>query len=397
MGNTKKRPEEEVYEKYWKMTAGLTDIYSEEFSGCLKIIIDYIDQNREEIDQWSEKKGKVSSGQYYRGSNLYDNLVDLIRTYKKLEKDLDGTTSRKNINQYVKIGFIYPFLDGYHILAKQFVNAVTVQEKKVLFSKMFYEGASFGSATTVDARGFGEVRFLLNTMEQNRYLTLEDIVALMGVTDIFNVEKGFLNRDELHKKYLELVELGFIERKYNQISHLRSMLNNFVDFKYLKKSKVFTFESDAEIESILADEEIPEMYKRDAVKHRIYKEELKLESESIYGIQQCYVEKLPYKVLIASHIKACGTCLREQDEEQAYDVNNGLLLSPNIDSYFDKYDISFDEEGKIMFGVRVHQKIRDRYVDFSLDKTVLNKKRLWYLDKHRKLFEKKQKALKKNS
>ncbi|MBQ8038869.1 MAG: HNH endonuclease, partial [Lachnospiraceae bacterium] len=130
---------------------------------------------------------------------------------------------------------------------------------------------------------------------------------------------------------------------------------------------------------------------------RIYKEELKLESESIYGIQQCYVEKLPYKVLIASHIKACGTCLREQDEEQAYDVNNGLLLSPNIDSYFDKYDISFDEEGKIMFGVRVHQKIRDRYVDFSLDKTVLNKKRLWYLDKHRKLFEKKQKALKKNS
>lgn len=50
MENTKARPEMEIYEKYWKMTAGLTDIYTKEFTDCLKIIVDYIDVNKEEIN-----------------------------------------------------------------------------------------------------------------------------------------------------------------------------------------------------------------------------------------------------------------------------------------------------------------------------------------------------------
>ena len=44
----------------------------------------------------------------------------------------------------------------------------------------------------------------------------------------------------------------------------------------------------------------------------------------------------PYKSLIASHIKPCVDCLKEHNEEEAYDVDNGLLLSPTVDSYFDK-------------------------------------------------------------
>lgn len=63
------------------MTAGLTDIYSKEFTDCLKIIVDYIDANKNKIKKWNKKKGMVSSKAYFRGSDLYDNLVDKIISY----------------------------------------------------------------------------------------------------------------------------------------------------------------------------------------------------------------------------------------------------------------------------------------------------------------------------
>lgn len=392
MGNTKTRPETEIYDQYWKMTAGLTDIYSKEFTDCLRIIVDYIDTNKKAIKKWNKKKGMVSSKSYFRGSDLYDNLVERIISYMKYTSKSADTSARKVINQYVKIGFIYPFLSGYNKLVLQFIQAITQQEKKVLFSKMFYEGASFSSATTVDNRSFGEVQFLLRTMEFNRYLTKEDIKALMG-TDISSIERGYLEKDELIAKYDELLANGFVARKRIQFGHMTSYLNHFVDFKYLSKKKVFTFENDEEIQRILDDESIPATYKRDAVKHRIYKEELKLESEKIYGRQICYAEKLAYTVLIASHIKECARCLKEKRENQAYDVNNGLLLSRNIDSYFDKHDISFDENGKILLGKRVDAEIKKIYIGFSLDKQVLTPERKKYLQLHRKLFDEKQSVL----
>ncbi|MBD5541076.1 MAG: HNH endonuclease [Lachnospiraceae bacterium] len=389
MTNTKIRPEIEIYDQYWKMTAGLTDIYGKEFTECLMIIVDYIDTNKSEIKRWNKKKRMKNSKAYFRGSKLYDNLVKKIISYMNYTSKSAGTSARKVINQYVKIGFIYPFLSGYSKWVPKFIDAITEQEKKVLFSKMFYDGASFSSATTVDNRSFGEVRFLLRTMEFNRYLTKEDIKALMG-TDISLIKKGYLDREELKEKYKELDESGFITRKKIQFGHMTSYLNHFVDFKYLPKKKVFTFENDDEIQKILKDESIPDTYKRDAVKHRIYKEELKMESEKLYEKQICYAEKLAYNVLIASHIKECAKCLKEGSENQAYDVNNGLLLSPNIDSYFDKHDISFDDSGKILLGKRVDDEVKRHYSEFTLDEKILNEERKKYLRIHRKIYDEKQ-------
>lgn len=311
MANTKIRPETEIYEQYWKMTVGLTDIYSKEFIDCLKIIVDYINENKKEIDKWNKKRGMASAKSYFRGSKLYEKLADKIISYMGYTSKSADLSARKVINQYVKIGFIYPFLSGYNKLVNQFVVANTEQEKKVLFSKMFYEGASFSSSTTIDNREYGEVKFILRTMEFNRYLSQEDIKALMG-TDISLIEKGYLDRNELNVKYAELVKSGFIKRKRIQFGHMVSYLNHFVDFKYLRRKKVFTFEKDEEIQRILEDESIPDTYKRDMVRHRIYKEELKMESEKLYGKQMCYVEKLAYNILIASHIKACAKCLKEK-------------------------------------------------------------------------------------
>ena len=103
MGNTKNRPEKEIYDQYWKMTAGLTDIYTKEFSDCLKIIVDYIDVNKKAIKKWNKKKGMIGSKSYFRGSDLYDNLVEKIISYMNYTSKSADTSARKVINQYVKI------------------------------------------------------------------------------------------------------------------------------------------------------------------------------------------------------------------------------------------------------------------------------------------------------
>lgn len=185
MGNTKIRPETEIYDQYWKMTAGLTDIYSKEFTDCLKIIVDYIDMNKKAIKKWNKKKGMVSSKSYFRGSDLYDNLVERIISYMNYTSKSAETSARKVINQYVKIGFIYPFLSGYNKLVLRFVQAITQQEKKVLFSKMFYEGASFSSASPTNQSG--AYRTLTGTGG--------DTWEALGVSDIVgNVNKWVVAR-----------------------------------------------------------------------------------------------------------------------------------------------------------------------------------------------------------
>jgi hypothetical protein len=55
------------------------------------------------------------------------------------------------------------------------------------------------------------------------------------------------------------------------------------------------------------------------------------------------------EILISSHIKGWS----ESNEDERLDPNNGILLSPNIDSLFDKHLISFQDNGSIMISDKV--------------------------------------------
>lgn len=81
------------------------------------------------------------------------------------------------------------------------------------------------------------------------------------------------------------------------------------------------------------------------------------ESIAVYGRLICYACHLPWKGLVASHIKPLAACIKQQKMQEAYDKNNGLLLSPNIDAYFDKFDITFDDDGSIILGKNIPQEI----------------------------------------
>jgi Domain of unknown function (DUF3427)/HNH endonuclease len=50
------------------------------------------------------------------------------------------------------------------------------------------------------------------------------------------------------------------------------------------------------------------------------------------------------EILISSHIKGWSEC----NEDERLDPDNGILLSPNIDSLFDKHLISFEDDGSIL-------------------------------------------------
>lgn len=318
----------------------------------------------------------------FSDSELYKILQQQIVDISGFKGNDATLSARKVINQFVKIGFVYPLLVGYHPLVKSFILETNKEKKEIIFSKIFYECSSLASDVTLDYRNLKHVNFLLKTLDKNGSLNKNDIMALM-VTDISNYSSGYLTREELDMQYQYAKVCEFDERKYNQIAHLIGYLKRFVDLKYDKNEERFWFANDP----LIADKDFDESYARDGVKHRIYKEELKEESKAIYGAAVCYLDKKPYKSLIASHIKPCIDCLKEHREDQAYDVNNGLLLSPTVDSYFDKKDISFADDGTVLVGKNVAEAVRVDFEKMKLDERVLNERRKRYLEYHRRLFE----------
>ena len=93
------------------------------------------------------------------------------------------------------------------------------------------------------------------------------------------------------------------------------------------------------------------------------------------------LEKLAYPVLIASHIKPFIL----SDDTEAYDPNNGLLLSRTLDSLFDLKYISFDNEGNMLKSERLSNDVWRRWCNVKLDNNLLNDKRKSYLAYHREL------------
>ena len=96
----------------------------------------------------------------------------------------------------------------------------------------------------------------------------------------------------------------------------------------------------------------------------------------------------------ASHIKAFKDC----SLEEAYDINNGILMSANADALFDKHLITIDEEENIIFSYLIDQDFKlkcDLLLTEKVFKYILTPKRKEYLKIHMKEFEKKEKDRKK--
>ena len=110
--------------------------------------------------------------------------------------------------------------------------------------------------------------------------------------------------------------------------------------------------------------------------------ELIKEYKRVYDTNEgaCVLEKIPYPVLIASHIKPYS----KSEDDEKFDSNNGLLLSKNMDSLFDLGYITFDDDGKIIASKKLNSTVVMYVKKFELDSKIFNDKRKDYMAYHRK-------------
>lgn len=345
--------ENQVYEDYWSITFAYTNIYGEKFHTSLKLILDFIDQNNITLDNYND--------------DLYNQLQQRLNSVYEMNK----ISIRKIINQYVKLGFVNYKLAGYHPDARKFLISSSNEEKQIIFSKIVYQSSNFKRDVTEYNDDQKPMNFLLKTLAYSGPLTEDDRIALM-LTDLSRTTRDFLTRDELEekKRYAEIID--FKERKYNQIDHFTNLLGKLSDVFLDNNKTLYLTEDDM-------PDDIEELEKRDPYLHRLYKSTLKEESVQLFDKEICYLEKLDYPSLVASHIKP----FKKSNPSEQYDKNNGLLLSRGMDALFDKGYISFNDDGTIILSDRLSKDVKEHLKNYSLDSIILNEQRLEYLHYNR--------------
>lgn len=360
----KRRVENQVYEYYWDLTMAWTNFNGYKFCEALKITIDFIDNNK---DDYSPE--------------VYEKLQEKISTCLNIDK----TSTRKGINELVKLGFINPRLKSYHSLSKEYLQTNDNENRKLLLSKIVYSNASFQRSVTKESNT-REINFLVKTIEAQKGINEKYLGTIISIKTN-DYPAGYITKNELEQLFRSEKQSEFEKRKYNQIGYLSGLLKKLDGIVF--KDDVFYLKKDSN--NIQSDDEqiSQEMKGRDPYLQRIYKHQLEQESLSILGNVKCMVEKLSYPVLIASHIKP----FRYSDEKEAFDPNNGLLLSKTLDSLFDLNYISFSDDGNIIFYNRVSEDVKEFWKNYKLDEKFINSDRLLYLKYHRDLCEKKNNCL----
>ncbi len=363
-----KKETEQIYENYWAFTNAFTDYNSDKFCAVLKECLNFIDINR---------------NQGY-SNDLYNRLQISVQQNPTLFNQEAGNplnlaSIRKAINQLVKMGFIEPFLSGYPSLSRDYVNARTDRKRQTLLSKIVYTHSAFQRSVT-EQSNIQQLNFLIKTLIEHPEgkLNKAEIAAMMQV-DLANFPRDHLTQSELAYYLLQGRQSGFIERKYNQIGHLWNLLAKLDDLRRVGDDLYFAEDA----QRIFGNLDENATRKRDPYLHRLYKNQLQEESEEHYEGVKCMLEKLAYPVLVASHIKP----FIQSNDTEAYDTNNGLLLSRTLDSLFDLKYISFDDNGNMLRSNRLSEDVWQYWCHIKLDKVLLNDERKRYLAFHRGLME----------
>lgn len=346
----------QIYEEYWDLTLAWTDFNGQNFLDTLKLVVDFIDLH----------KGQSFSPE------LYASLQKIVRDHLRI----GAPSVRKGINELVKLGFIAPFLQSYHPLSKNYLETQSQDERKLILSKIIYSNSSFKRSVTTES-SIREINFVVKTIEHAKCLP-EKYLGVIISTDINEYHEGYISKEKLEQLYRNESQSQFERRKYNQIGYLKGLLKKLDGIIYVSQS--FSLEKDNEKVQI---ENIQEIRGRDSYLQRLYKQQLQKESQRIFGKIKCMVEQLEYPVLIASHIKP----YRYSNDDEAFDPNNGLLLSKTLDSLFDLNYISFEDDGTIIFYSRVPEDVKQFWSNYRLDNRFITPKRLIYLAYHRDMCE----------
>ncbi|MEL0543992.1 HNH endonuclease, partial [Neisseria gonorrhoeae] len=84
------------------------------------------------------------------------------------------------INQFVKMGFIEPFLSSYTPLSRDYVQARTNRKRQTLLSKIVYTHSGFQRSVTENSN-IRQINFLIKTLVEHPQgkLNKKEIAAMM--------------------------------------------------------------------------------------------------------------------------------------------------------------------------------------------------------------------------
>ncbi len=361
------------YEDYWKYTAAKTNFKNLKFLKSLEFIIDAIDER----DAYFTNDNKNPSS--------YEKLQEKITKLNGWDKKNGPPNARKEINTWIKNGFVNPQLQTYHPLTRLFLDSSSEFERNTYKAKIFLENNQLNaSVKNKDSYEGNRVKFLLRTLENNKKLNKEELLAIMFTNP--EEHSDFLTIDELKERKDFVKKISAIDRKYNQVSHFRSILKCLDQYIVFIDDVLHFRDDDDEIQIISKSKNKPP---RSQTEQQIYRDMLIIESNKVLGLAEnnsrckCMLSNLPMSraKIIASHIWAYDKC----DEEAEYDPDNGLLLGENADYYFDSGKISFDNDGKVLISDNVPDEWRRVFSTQHLNKVFLNDKRKDYLKKHRQI------------
>ncbi len=177
-------------------------------------------------------------------------------------------------------------------------------------------------------------------MKSEEFLTEELELRFKNKMNTNSSNEITINLNSL-KDIDDLIQLLFIE-------HLKSSVSKTL--KYSDNLEAINFKN--ELDSIiLENNQNPDAFKEAIVKIRTsqskYRDNLLKKWKNKCGITS--LSKI--ELLEACHIKPFCEC----ENNEYYDLNNGLILSPNIHKLFDKFLISFDNLGKIILSKRMDE------------------------------------------
>ena len=354
MRNSKKRPAKEIYEDYCSLTLEYTNFKGQKFLNLLKTVVEDID---------SRNKNDISSEEY---DLLQNKVLDINPKNAK-----DGKIStRKSINSLVKLGFVSSKLNNYHRLSKEYLISPTDKYREKLFSAIVVESANF-AADVSSHDGRWHVDFITSTLMRIGSLNKKQIIGLMTI-DPLEYKAGFIDLDELNLASESASEDNFFERKYNQVSFVCNVLNKLEDFTFHNNKLWF----DDDVKKRFQKELDNKLIDRNRYLDEKAKAILENENFQITGNKMtCMVNNIVYPTLISSHIKRSEKC----DRNEKYDHKNLILVCDEIDGPFDKGDISFDDQGNILFANNLSAEFKEKFKGMSLNQAFIDEHRLNYL------------------
>lgn len=372
MTTNKKPVKSQKYEDYWRLTLAYSDINGAKFRDTLEMIYDqFISEN------W-EQHGATSK-----------EFQDLTKQHHRIYGFADEGSSRKALNQFIKLGFFKPGFKEANPNTSKFIKAKSDADREHFFSDIFYNWASFNSSYSNDKTDQKQVNFLIKTLlyHPKKMLNINELKALSMVGDLTKYKAGYMKQEELATQIRIMEATSYQKRKYNQSNYLITCLSKLKGLSFNRDQGLAYTENG--IIKVLAPEEI----KRDPYQWRLTRENLQNESIKNYNKVQCYYSYYTGKGLVASHIIPFSELMKQGNVSLAYDYKNTLLLRPDVDAYFDKNDISFDSEGQPLFSKKLSQTIVDELLNYShhsLDTLILDDKRQKLMESHREKFYNKQ-------